>query len=311
MRNRYDLYNAGNDYPQFITFKKYKPEPEPEPLVPAQTIRFRFEEADYDPSSINNGGIWTKIDNSLFNDWDWYCAVTDWTAKFNGRLTGAHKVSIVATGDISNINSGSHLFYKCTGLTSIPDNSFNNVANADSMFYNCTGLTSIGNNSFNNVTDASYMFVGCTGLTSIGNNSFNSVTIAYRMFYGCSGLTSIPDNMFNNVANADSMFYNCTGLTTIPDNSFNNVTNASYMFIGCAELTSIPDNSFNNVTNAYYMFISCTNVEHGALALYNKWVAGGKVTNHSNTFIDCGKDTTTGLAELQQIPTSWGGLAAG
>lgn len=56
--------------------------PEPEPIVPPpQTIRFRFENADYDPTVIENGGIWTKVADSSYNDWDWYCEDTNWEKK--------------------------------------------------------------------------------------------------------------------------------------------------------------------------------------------------------------------------------------
>lgn len=307
-----------------------------EASIPPQTIRFRFEETDYNPSEIENGGTWTKVADSSFNDWDWYCADTNWKSKFdsyNGwAFTEEHKVSIIATGDMTNVTSMESMFHGCTGLTNIPENSFNNVTNAKLMFDGCTGLTNIPENSFNNVTDASGMFYRCTGLTNIPMNSFNNVTNAYAMFYECTGLTSIPENSFNNVTNAGEMFIGCTGLTSIPDNMFNNVTNAygmfdectgltsipenslnnvtavSYMFRRCTGLTSIGNNSFNNVYEAQGMFYGCTRVEHGALALYNKWIAGGKVISHINTFTDCGKDTTTGLAELQQIPVDWGGL---
>jgi hypothetical protein len=32
------------------------------------------------------------------------------------------------------------------------------------------------------------------------------------------------------------------------------------------------------------------------------------VIDHSSMFTDCGIDTVTGLADLQRIPTSYGGL---
>lgn len=189
--------------------------PEPEPIVlPPQTIRFRFENADYDPSVIENGGVWTKVVDSSYNDWDWYCEDTDWESKFDNEngwaFTEDNRTSIIATGDMSNVTSIVYMFYKCTGLTSVPDNSFDNVPNV----------------------------------------------------YG--------------------MFYECTGLTSIPYNSFN-----------------------NNISDVDYMFYGCTRVEHGALALYNKWENTPRIITYNHTFKDCGKDTTTGLAELEQIPYSW------
>jgi len=295
----------------------------PEIELPANTLRFRFENTDYNPTVIENGGTWTKVADSSYNDWDWYCADTAWDYKFvnmeteEGLLTEDHKVSIIATGDMSNIRSlyvfgdGSSIygmFLNCTGLTSIHANSFNDVTYAPYMFYGCTSLTGIPNNSFNSVYDATHMFMYCTSLTGIPNNSFNSVYDATHMFMYCTSLTGIPNNSFNNVTNAYAMFLDCTSLTGIPNNSFNNVTNAYAMFLDCTSLTSIPDISFNNVTDTESMFNGCTNVEHGALALYNKLVDGGKVQSHGYTFWECGQNTLTGLEELQQIPEDWGGL---
>ena len=66
------------------------------------------------------------------------------------------------------------------------------------------------------------------------------------------------------------------------------------------------------VTDVQYMFYNCVNVEEGALALYQQMST--QTTPPSvvvSCFQYCGKDTTTGAAELAQIPASWGGLAAG
>jgi hypothetical protein len=59
------------------------------------------------------------------------------------------------------------------------------------------------------------------------------------------------------------------------------------------------------------MFNDCLNVQSGALALYQQ--ASTQTTPPSeyyNTFYNCGSNTTTGAAELAQIPSSWGGTGA-
>jgi hypothetical protein len=56
------------------------------------------------------------------------------------------------------------------------------------------------------------------------------------------------------------------------------------------------------------MFGSCSNVESGALALYQQMTAQDLVPEyHSSCFSLCGSNTVTGLAELNQIPKDWGG----
>jgi hypothetical protein len=58
-----------------------------------------------------------------------------------------------------------------------------------------------------------------------------------------------------------------------------------------------------------FMLYKCNVMEGGALALYQQASAKNPQPGHYRTFIDCGKDTETGAAELAQIPTSWGGNA--
>lgn len=75
-------------------------------------------------------------------------------------------------------------------------------------------------------------------------------------------------------------------------------------------ITQIPSTiSFGSyITNVNEMFAGCTEVSGGALALYNVMKDNPTIANHADTFKNCGVNSQTGLAELQQIPLSWGGL---
>lgn len=75
-------------------------------------------------------------------------------------------------------------------------------------------------------------------------------------------------------------------------------------------ITQIPSTiSFGNyITNVNEMFSGCTEVTGGALALYNVMKDIPTIVNHTDTFKNCGLNSQSGLAELQQIPLSWGGL---
>jgi len=54
------------------------------------------------------------------------------------------------------------------------------------------------------------------------------------------------------------------------------------------------------------MFKGCTGVESGALALYQQASSQDiPPTYHYQTFYNCGSNTTTGAAELAQIPSDW------
>lgn len=83
------------------------------------------------------------------------------------------------------------------------------------------------------------------------------------------------------------------------------------MFRGCSSLEAIPPlivRSPGTLSNVNYMFQGCRKVRSGISAAYDVLLAANP-SQHVQTFTHCGVDTAHGLAELQTIPTSWGGLA--
>ena len=125
-------------------------------------------------------------------------------------------------------------------------------------------------------------------------------------FSHCTSLTSVPLFDTSNVTNMDHMFYGCTALKSVPLFNTSNVTDMSSAFNGCTSLKSVPLFDTSKVRFMSRMLYNCTNVESGALALYQQ--ASSQVTppsNHNKTFNNCGSNTTTGAAELAQIPSDW------
>lgn len=147
-------------------------------------------------------------------------------------------------------------------------------------------------------------------LKVLDGNTSNLINLNY-MFYGCEALTEVSLFDTSNVNNMSSMFSGCSSLTTVPLFDTSKVTTMNHMFENCSSLTEIPQFNISKNTNMTAMFNGCTNVESGALAIYRAANATGKVTQYTNAFSNCGRNTETGLAELQQIPKSWGGLAEG
>lgn len=124
-------------------------------------------------------------------------------------------------------------------------------------------------------------------------------------WYGETLLEVIGGNT-SDVTNMSQLFYSCTALTTVALFDTSNVTIMAYMFCDCDLLTSIPLFNTSKATNITSMFRNCYKVESGALALYQQ--ASSQTTppsTHSYAFRYCGRDTTTGAAELAQIPTGW------
>jgi surface protein len=121
------------------------------------------------------------------------------------------------------------------------------------MFWKCSGLTSLPNISKWNtekVTDMSHMFCSCSLLVTlhdISNWITSNVTNMKYMFFGCSSLSSMPDISkwdTKNVTDTSYMFSYCFSLLSLPDISkwnTNKITDKSFMFFSCSELASKPD----------------------------------------------------------------------
>ena len=129
-------------------------------------------------------------------------------------------------------------------------------------------------------------------------------------FRNCSSLTSVA--LFD-TSNISSMYYafgSCTSLTTVPLFDTGKVTNMNSTFRSCTSLTAIPLFNTNSLTTMNSAFRACSNVQTGALALYQRASSKPSPPSHSYTFTNCGSNTTTGAAELAQIPNGWGGTGA-
>ena len=166
--------------------------------------------------------------------------------KTDGKLSilDLSEAKIVAGGDAyvqygnnmytSNDKLGDHVFYGCSGLTSLTIPS-GVTSIGDWAFKDCSGLTSLTLPS--GVTSIGYQtFYGCSGLTSLTIPS-GVTSIGDYVFYGCSGLTSltIPSGV---TSIGESAFSGCSGLTslTIPSG----VTSiGDWAFSGCSGLTSL------------------------------------------------------------------------
>ena len=100
-------------------------------------------------------------------------------------------------------------------------------------------------------------------------------------------------------------------ITSIPLFDTSSATDMTSMFKACSSLTSIPLFNTGNVTHVREMFSQCTHVESGALALYTQMsTQTTPPASYTDCFKNCGAGTTTGAAELSQIPSSWGGTMA-
>lgn len=135
--------------------------------------------------------------------------------------------------------------------------------------------------------------------------TYNNPTWSNAWYYD-ETLLEVIDGNTSDVEDMSVMFRNCYALTSVSLFDTSNVWNMEEMFRYCRSLTTIPLFDTSRVNSVNYMFQECTNVESGALALYNQMsTQADPPHSHNQTFRNCGSDTVTGAAELAQIPSDW------
>ena len=127
----------------------------------------------------------------------------------------------------------------------------------------------------------------------------------------------ILDTNLESVTNVEQLFGGTAfiGMQSIASiRNTSSVTNfKSFLSAGSAAVnyTSIPLFDTSSAVDVTEMCRNARYVTTGALALYNQMsTQANPPTSHSYCFTSCGSGTTTGAAELAQIPSSWGGTGS-
>lgn len=295
---------------------------EPPIVLPASTIRFQFSDPSFDPTEVaalsSDKFTWSAA-NSAMGIWDATVTATGtmafgatlFASMFTPTNLGAVTVAILDGNVPVNLVPPAFpvfaLFGSCTSITSA-SLTCDNTAMFKNMFSGCSALTSATvRTTLSAAQDTSSMFYNCSALSSITLTGL-SLSSASSMFNGCTSLAAIPSLNTGALTNAGSMFNGCTSLTAISSLVMSALTNAASMFRGCTGLTSLPLLNTSTLTNVSQMFDGCVNVQSGALALYQQMsTQTTPPSTYTNCFRNCGSNTTTGAAELDQIPTTWGG----
>lgn len=173
----------------------------------------------------------------------------------------------------------------------------------------CTQLLEVLGANATGVVNLQMVFHGCSNLTSVAPFDASDAVHCWGTFHDNVSLVNAPDLSLDSCRVAGSMFYGCTSLVNPP-----NLTNTSgigtwaSLFARCSSLSRVP--LYDTGSGEYFgsMFFGCRNVASGAYELYQQVSQQPTVIAHDNMFTDCGIDTVTGLADLQRIPTSYGGL---
>lgn len=218
------------------------------------------------------------------------------------------------------------MFLGCSSLVEVPlyDTShithFGGLYGGNTgMFRNCTALEHVPLLDTSSAVSTACMFYNCTSLKNTPLFNTSNVRVMDRMFTNCYALESVPLYDTSSVADMSYMFRSCTSIESLPLFDTGSVVNFEAMLHGCTALKSIPlfDTSSCGSTGTSArcngMCAGCVSVEEGALELYQQWVTQPEgYPSHSlrytDTFLNCGANTVTGVSDLQQIPTTWGGL---
>jgi surface protein len=222
-------------------------------------------------------------------------------------VTGMEDVYDVCTaGEGNNGTSWYQLFQYQKNLLEVIAANATGVTYTNYMFSGCSSLTSVAGFDTSSVTRADGMFSACRALTSIGSFDFSSVTNADYIFSACESLTAIPVLNFASCTTLAQAFRGCNLITSVSLLNTGNVVSFYQAFQNCIALIEVPLLNTSKASQVSSMFSGCTNVESGALALYNQMSSQTTPpAQHSSTFYNCGSNTVTGAAELAQIPSDW------
>lgn len=175
----------------------------------------------------------------------------------------------------------------------------------NSLFAESDILEVLGANT-KNVTSMFSLFHYCTSLTNVALFDTSNVTDMTQMFYHCTSLTTVPLFNTSNVTKMFNMFRWDNNLISVPLFDTSNVTDFDYVFDTCNSLTSIPLFNTSKMVNVKSCFNNCVKVNTGILDLYNQMIHQTiPPTSYDYCFHACGRDSTTGAAELAQIPNEW------
>ena len=245
----------------------------------------------------------------------------DGTDEEGNVITGNLSITESIFNSSNNIHNMSYMFYKCSGLASMPSLDTRAAQNMSNMFYYCN------NPSFSEVTDfhidsatnITSLFEGCSNLTKVGfTGTKNGGTVSAsslttgntnKVFNSCSKIEMITfqDHEFSTLGS----FYNfLTGAkSSLKQISFNEInapglTTFASMFDGFSKLRSVDLSGLvaENVTSAQKMFNGCTNLGLAGDGVDGELDFDGSILTRENQIIDMSY-MFSGCNKLPSVPS--------
>lgn len=146
-------------------------------------------------------------------------------------------------------------------------------------------------------------FNGIGAVEILGANLNGLQPDLYRT-WAYSGITGVAIIDTREMAHFSEAFTGCTNLQFVADGI--PVSGDCFeMFAECTSLRRVPLLEQAGATIVIQMFMNCYNVEGGILDFYDRFRSIADQGSHWACFRDCGINTTTGAAELTQLPWDW------
>lgn len=273
----------------------------PTPTIPPYTVRVEFSDTSFVPTvdilGLHTDVAWNAVVASA-GLWDCTCTretggTKNWNNLFDGTFT---------EDKIGASNSVRVIACELQGVTQ-----------TEAMFRGCKLITEVGLlYDGGDITTAMHMFNGCTQLRSVGQCDWSGCQNFNMMFYNCQNLTSAGWIDASSAVTMTRMFSFCTSLTSsqVNPSTTTNVTSFEGMFADCHSLREVPLLDLTSATTVRESFKNTYSVTHGSLDLYRRasvapGIISGGDTTHYRTFYRCGRDSSSGSAELAQIPSDW------
>lgn len=254
---------------------------EPPIVLPPYTIRLKFTEG-VTPTFAKGTG--TRVSSSP-NVWDLTYTDVSWNGLLRDQVDLLEVIAANTTG----------------------------VTNMVNMLRNCTSLYRVASFDTSAVTNMAF-FLTSTNITESPAFNLSSCIKTTCMYTTCPRLAYVPSMDLSQVIEMDAMFRNSYSLEYLPDMDCSSCRNMQTFCEGCQSLKEIPQitvsSSLEYVTMA---FENCKHVESGALAFYQQASQYAPTPSHSGCFTNCGDYAPVDApihAEMQQIPSSWGGNGA-
>lgn len=133
------------------------------------------------------------------------------------QYKGTSVNGLISYSDTSNVTNMSHMFYRCSSLTTIPQLDTSKVKIMDGMFYNCSSLTTVPQLDVSSVTDMSNIFKNCSSLKSILMTGINAyLNISASTNFEKSDLVTILNNLAT-VTSTKTLTMGSTNLAKLTD----------------------------------------------------------------------------------------------